>query len=159
MPLIIDGHNLVPNIPGLNLSDVDDEQRLIEMVQEFCRKRRHQAEIYFDNAPPGMAGMRSVGGIKVKFAAKGRTADQDIKNRLTNLGKAARNWLVVTSDQSVQLAARAAKAQVKSSGDFAVEMGSVLGESSPLKKIGEDAPISDQEVAQWMKIFKERKPD
>ena len=156
---MIDGHNLIPNIPRLNLSDLDDEQHLIEMVQEFCRKRRHQAEIYFDNAPPGMAGMRSVGGIKVKFAAKGRTADQDIKDRLTNLGKSARNWMVVTSDHSVQLAARAARAQVKSSGDFAVEMGSVLGESGKGKKTGEDAPISDQEVAQWLKIFKQRKQE
>jgi hypothetical protein len=159
MQIMIDGHNLIPNIPGLSLSDLDDEQRLIEMVQEYCRKRRQKAEIYFDNAPPGLAGMRSMGGIKVKFAAKGRTADQDIKDRLTSLGKAARNWQVVTSDQSIQLAARAARAQVRSSGDFAVELGSVLSDPGAVKKPGDDAPLSDQEVAQWMKIFKQGKPE
>ena len=30
MPIIVDGHNLIPKIPGLNLSDLDDET--IEML-------------------------------------------------------------------------------------------------------------------------------
>jgi hypothetical protein len=44
MPYLIDGHNLIPKIPGMNLGDVDDETQLIEMLQEFCRRRRKQVK-------------------------------------------------------------------------------------------------------------------
>ncbi|MCU0485201.1 MAG: NYN domain-containing protein [Anaerolineales bacterium] len=159
MQIIIDGHNLIPNIPGLSLSDLDDEQRLIEMVQEYCRVRRHQAEIYFDNAPPGMAGLKSMGSIKVKFAQKGRTADQDIKDRVAKLGKAARNILVVTSDQSIQIAVRAGRTQVMSSSDFARELQQALAQVRGGASTTEEFSLSDQEIVEWMKLFKKGKPD
>jgi len=52
--LIIDGHNLVPKIPGLHLKDEDDEVRLIELLQEYCRLARRQAEL---NPAPAIAKM------------------------------------------------------------------------------------------------------
>ena len=53
MPFIVDGHNLIPKVPGLNLQDMEDELQLVELLQEFCRINRKQVEVYFDNAPPG----------------------------------------------------------------------------------------------------------
>ncbi len=115
MPYIIDGHNLVPRIPGLDLAAIDDELQLVELVQEFCRLRRKSAEIYFDNAPPGQPKVRRSGQVLARFVRSGQTADDAIRLRLQRLGAEARNWIVVSSDQQVQLAARAARAQSVSS--------------------------------------------
>jgi hypothetical protein len=34
MPYIVDGHNLIPKVPGLNLQDMEDELQLVELLQE-----------------------------------------------------------------------------------------------------------------------------
>ena len=35
MSYLIDGHNLIPKIPGLTLRQMDDENELIEILQRF----------------------------------------------------------------------------------------------------------------------------
>jgi predicted RNA-binding protein with PIN domain len=106
MAYIVDGHNLIPKIPGLSLRALDDEMQLIELLQEFCRVRRKKVELYFDNAPPGQAQVRKFGWVTARFIRQGSSADQAIHNRLEALGAAARNWTVVSSDQAVQSSAR-----------------------------------------------------
>jgi uncharacterized protein len=106
MPYIIDGHNLIPKLPGLELSDIDDESRLIELLQEFCRRQRKRVEVYFDNAPPVERRAQSFGAVTARFVRQGTTADAAIRARLARLGRSARNWTVVSSDQEVQAAAR-----------------------------------------------------
>lgn len=154
----MDGHNLIPHVPGLSLSDLDDEQRLIEMVQEYCRIQRKQAEIYFDNAPPGFAGMKKIGMVKVKFARQGRSADLEIKERLVVLGKTARNWVVVTSDGEVKLAARSVRAQVLSSQEFASELWRTLQNKNAGEQAGSEEILSDEELQHWLSIFQQGKP-
>ena len=51
--LVIDGHNLVPKIPGLSLHEVDDEERLLALLQAYARAKRKKIEVFFDGAPPG----------------------------------------------------------------------------------------------------------
>ena len=53
MNYIIDGHNLIAKLPGLDLSMPDDEQRLIEVLMRFGRAGSHRIEVYFDAAPAG----------------------------------------------------------------------------------------------------------
>ena len=163
MPLLIDGHNLIPKIPGLSLSDPDDEMQLVRLLQDYCRIQRQQAECFFDKAPLGHPRVRTLGTIKVKFAREGQTADDEIKKRLVELGKQARNFIVVSSDQSIQTAARAARAKVKPSEDFAGELIATLrNESGSGKTKAERSSqdfISPDEVAMWLKAFKGRKKD
>jgi predicted RNA-binding protein with PIN domain len=153
MPYIIDGHNLIPRIPGLDLASVDDEVQLIELVQEFCRLRRKSAEIYFDNAPPGQPKARHYGQVLARFVRAGQTADDAIRARLLRLGPEARNWAVVTSDQQVQLAVRAARAQSISSDAFARLLVDTLraGEN----KSGQEAKdsLGEGEIQEWLDIF------
>ena len=106
-------------------------------------------ELYFDNAPPGFSGMKQVGTVRVKFARQGRSADLEIKERLSKLGKNARNWTVVTSDQSVQLAARSARAQVVTSGEFASDLLRTLQNRNVGNQPGSESILSDEEVAQF----------
>ena len=163
MLLLIDGHNLIPKIPGLSLSDPDDEMQLLGMLQEYCRVQRQQAECFFDKAPLGQPRIQKHGMIKVAFSKPGQTADDEIKKRLDELGRKAKNYTVVSSDQSVQSAARTARAEVKSSEVFSKALMAVLrNESSPGKSHQnrtDDPPIGPEEVKMWLKAFQTRKKD
>jgi predicted RNA-binding protein with PIN domain len=153
MPYLIDGHNLIPKL-GLRLDSIDDEMELIAILQEFCRQTRKQVEVYFDGAPAPHAGTRKHGSVTTHFVPIKSTADNAIRNRLKNMGKSAKNWIVVSSDHRVQLEARDVRAEVISSDAFA----------STLKQARNTAPkptdnrkLSSQEVDDWLKLFEQRR--
>jgi predicted RNA-binding protein with PIN domain len=110
MPYLIDGHNLIPKIPGLTLEDVDDEDQLLHLLTRFCQRQGKQVEVFFDKAPPGEARTRKFGMVLARFVRQGTTADEAIRVRLARLGRSAHNWTVVSSDQQIQAEARAARA-------------------------------------------------
>jgi len=156
MPYIIDGHNLIPKIPGLRLDAVDDEQQLVALLQEFCRLSRKQVDVYFDNAAPGQAGRRKLGVVAVHFVRTGRTADEAIGERLVKMRRSARNWSVVSSDQRVQVAARQAGARVLSAEAFAAQLRSVLDARVSDSQPTNDQPLSAEEVEEWERLFRSR---
>ena len=90
MPYIIDGHNLIPHIPGLSLKDLDDEKSLIVLLQNFASQRRSILEVYFGGAPPARTGIQTHGLVRAHFITRDSTADQAIKNHLSRLGKSAK---------------------------------------------------------------------
>ena len=151
MPYIIDGHNLIGKIPGLRLDDPEDEQRLVEMLQEYCQKVGKQAHVYFDKAAPGQAGANVVGPVTARFVSENDTADNAIARHLKRLGKEAANWTVVSSDNQVRAAAKRARAKILSSPDFAAQL---LGSKSKAENV-EDDKLNKDEVDEWMKLFKE----
>lgn len=157
MPYLIDGHNLIPKVPGLSLRAVDDEQQLIERLQLFCQQKRTEVHVYFDKAPPGMAGTRRHGRLTAHFVREGRTADEAIEDRLRKLGRAARNWTVVSSDGRVQAAAREAHAQVLSSEDFARQLNDLLSSKGGEAGSREDLSLGPDEVEEWLRIFQGRR--
>ena len=152
MPYLIDGHNLIPKL-GLRLDSVDDEMELVAILQGFCRVERRQAEVYFDGAPSLQAGPRSLGSVKAHFVRLGQTADNAIRERLKKMGKAAKNWTVVSSDRQVQTEARAAQAEVISSESFAERLNQVR-DAAP--KSASEPHLSKQEVEEWLKLFNEQ---
>jgi predicted RNA-binding protein with PIN domain len=149
MPYLIDGHNLIPKL-GLRLDSPDDEMQLIGILQEFCRLQRREAEVYFDGAPIGQARTQKFGIVTVHFVRLGTTADSAIQSRLEKLGRAARNWIVVSSDHEVQASARSVRADVISSEKFA----ELLKRSNSLEiKSDEEYKLSSEEVNEWLKLF------
>lgn len=154
MPYLIDGHNLIPKL-GLRLDSFDDELALVTRLQEFCRLRRAQVEVYFDGAPPGQAVSRKFGTVTAHFVRKASSADAAIERRLEELGNAARNWVVVSSDHRVQNAARAAHAQVASAEEFA--RLAMAARSAPVATQKADRDLSPEEVEAWLALFEERK--
>ena len=160
---IIDGHNLIPKLPGGSLRDIDDEERLIDLLQAFSRVRRRQVEVFFDGAPPGQAGARRFGSVVARFVEARLTADDAIRRSLEQMKGRARNVTVVSSDRQVQANARALHASVISSEDFARQLQSGIssqavaypgGESRPGRKPGSGAPsMSQQELENWMNIL------
>ena len=153
MPFLIDGHNLIPKIPGLNLQALDDEEQLIKLLQEYCRRQRKQVEVFFDNAPPGGVRARNFGLVIARFVRQGATADQAIRERLTRLGRLARNWTVVSSDLTVQSWARAAQARSMQSEDFARLLASALDEQKVDQGESTESGLSKDELDEWMMLF------
>ena len=156
MILIIDGHNLVPHIPGLSLEDADDESRLIGILQEYALLLREAVEGYFDLAPAARAAVRKFGRVEAHFVRSGTTADEAIIARLQQLGARAKNVQVVSSDRQVQRAARAAHARVISSGEFASESQALMDETPALNP--RNRLLSEQEVDAWERLFRRGHP-
>ena len=187
MPILIDGHNLVPKIRGLRLSDPNDETRLISLLQEYARRQRAQIECCFDRAPAGQPLQQRHGTLAVRFARPGLNADEEIRLRLEELGKQARSWTVVSSDQRVQTYARWAGAQVQSSETFAAALSASLsiadsnrgspqaGAPAPKnpkaprktpsahsklpaeKRAPDERGLTPKEVEEWLELFRQRK--
>ncbi len=156
MPYLIDGHNLIPKL-GLQLSSPEDEQELVSLLLEYCRIRRLQLEVYFDGAPPGQARTRKSGAVISHFVTEKSSADRAIEDRLEQLGRSARNWTVVSSDQRIQRSARAAHAQVIPSEEFARMIHAVKMMQYEKLKTSERGPGPD-DVANWLAEFKGRPP-
>ncbi len=157
MAIIIDGHNLIPKIKGLSLSDPDDERKLIELLQEYCRFHRKKVEVFFDGAPPGQARSQTFGLVTARFVRQGKTADEAIRERLVRLKRAGPNWTVVSSDLQVQAAARRARAQVVSAEQFAGSLMQTLAGNAETPDDQREVQLDDEEIEQWLQIFGNRK--
>jgi predicted RNA-binding protein with PIN domain len=154
MPYLIDGHNLIPKV-GLRLDSPDDEMELVAILQEFARLKRQQVEVYFDGAPIGYDGARSIGTVRAHFVRLGQTADNAIRARLNRMAKNARNWIVVSSDREVQSSARVVHAQHISAEEFAKSLREVRNSASKVNTA--DKKISPAEVDEWLNIFRDKR--
>ena len=158
MPYLIDGHNLIPKL-GLRLDSPDDELELIVVLQEFCRRSRRECEVYFDGAPAGQISTKKFGAVTAHFVRLGMTADSAIKARLEKLERAARNWIVVSSDHEVQNAARAAHAHAASSEEFARLLKRIHQYPGGIKSTGKpmgERELSPEEIEEWLKLFNKK---
>jgi len=153
MPYLIDGHNLIPKL-GLRLDSMDDEMDLVTRLQEYCRMRRVQVEVYFDGAPAGQVSTAKLGAVTAHFIRQASSADAAIESRLTKLGRTAKNWTVVSSDKRLQRAAGAAQARVLSSEDFSQEM--IKAGQTDRTSSRDGSELSPGEVDEWLKIFGKR---
>jgi len=84
---------------------------------------------------------------------QGTTADSAIHRRLSGLGRAARNWTVVSSDQAVQAEARAVKAQAMPSETFARMLIQALDVSRADQGEAADTALNPEEVDDWLQLF------
>jgi uncharacterized protein len=156
MPYIIDGHNLIPKVRGLDLKDIDDEYQLIEMLQEFCLKQGKQVEVFFDNASIGTRPVKKMGRVTARFIHSSSTADQAIRRRLMEIGPGARNYWVVSSDGDVQRSAREFHARPISSEDFTKFIFRDDQNTAGEPEKDPDTSLSSNEVDNWLDIFKKR---
>ena len=154
MHYLVDGHNLIPHI-GLRLDDLDDELQLIQRLEKFCRRERKHVDVFFDGAPPGQAGTHKFGAVTAHFVRAQSSADAAIVNTLKLFGRAARNWIVVSSDRQVQTDAKAYHAQVLTSEAFARQ---ILFADNRKENVNRTEPeISDEEVAEWLETFGQKR--
>lgn len=150
--IYIDGHNLIPKVPGINLSDHDDENRLILKIGEYCRLSRTRADLFFDGAPVGSGPQTRHGLVNVHHVKVGTTADDAIIRNLRKEGANSRNILVISSDNRVKAEARALHAEVMNSENFAQIMLNTLNrpEVTESKK---EVPPTAEEVEEMLKLM------
>ncbi len=153
MRWIIDGHNLIPKVPGINLSDLDDEQALIAWLQEAARVMQDSIDVYFDQAPAGYPVRRGYGRVTAYFIRKGATADQAIWSRLEKDGVRSKEYSVVSSDHLVQQGARKMHARVVSSEEFVALVTDKLAKGQMRHQT--DPLIDESELAEWLRLFGE----
>lgn len=156
--IIIDGHNLIPKVPGINLSDIDDENKLITVVGEYCRLARVRAELFFDGAPPGTATRARHGLVNVHYVKQGTTADDAILQHLRKEGNNARSLLVVSSDHRVQAESRSLRAAVMTSDQFSIQMQRTFSGPTATREIKEKIP-SEDEVEEMLKLMTEKRDE
>ncbi len=155
MPYLVDGHNLIPKIPGFSLQDPDDELKLIKILQEYTRITQSSLEVYFDHAPAGYDKTRQMGRVKAVFVSDKTIADEMIIRRIKALGRSAQNWTVVTSDRRIQADAKESRAARLSSEEFARHIMSTLEKSGVTTAVDRD--MSADELDSWMKLFNQKK--
>ena len=153
MPFLIDGHNLIPHLPGINLNDPDDENKLIQILLNFAYRTRSGIEVFFDHAPAARARSVNHGMLRAVFVSRDSTADQAIKTRLSQLGKEAKNWTVVSSDREILAEAKSAQTRLLTAPEF---VGLLKMEPSRKRPEGEKPEESDPknlEVDYWLEQF------
>lgn len=150
--IVIDGHNLIPKVGGISLTDPEDESKLAAMVSEYCRLARVKAELFFDGAPPGRSASSRQGLVSIHHVRQGTTADDAILQYLRKEGNNARNLLVISSDHRVQTEARGLHAEVISSDQFSMQMRAVFSSPQATRKIKETPP-SEEEVEEMLKLM------
>ncbi len=149
---VIDGHNLIPKVPGIRLQDIEDENRLIEMINEYCRLSRSQVELFFDGAPlPAQPGKKS-GLVHPHFVRKGFSADDAIIEYVRKNQNPGKLLTVVSSDNRVAAAARQTGCEVLTSEAFAGEMQRVFSSPRATQELREK-PLSENEIANWLEEF------
>jgi predicted RNA-binding protein with PIN domain len=155
MQWIIDGHNLIPHVPGLSLSDPDDEDALIFWLQEYTRKTSDTIELFFDKAAIGQKSPVKHGRIIVNYVPASTIADQAIISRLQKLAARAANYTVVSSDHFVQTNARASRAKIMESSTFVDRVTHTLKSNNPASP-DTSHQLKDEEIQWWLDFFNHR---
>lgn len=155
MTYVIDGHNLIPKIRGMSLRQLDDEMMLIELLQEFCRVKQKNVDVFFDDAPAGMEKKKRFGRVTAHFTPVQSSADDAIQRFLMKMSRNARNVILVSSDHMVQAEGKRSGAQVLTSEQFALQMSEARMTDS--SDDGQETALGEAEVQEWLRLFQEGK--
>jgi hypothetical protein len=155
MPLLIDGHNLIGQLPDLSLSDPRDEAKLIARLETYAALSGKQITVVFDPGPqaafpPTLQRRSQHGRVEVIYAEPGQKAD-DVIRHLVATTRDRQGLLVVTSDGALANFTRQCGVRVLPAQAFAKALAGSTARQPP-----EEKPESSQDdVAAWLQIFKE----
>lgn len=151
MPWLIDGNNLLEQLPGRSRHDAGHRRELASRISVFCQGRRCRASLYFDGAPlEGWRGTTHYGNLSVLHSGSGRTADEAILGVVASSRRPA-ELRVVTSDRSLSDMCRQMGASTASVRDFR----SLLDRTGAGAEEGSEKPdrVGPGEVARYLELF------
>jgi predicted RNA-binding protein with PIN domain len=155
MPLLIDGHNLIAQIPDLSLADPDDEGDLVMLLRRYATARRgRKVVVVFDHGVYGHPQRLDGYGVSCYFARSPQDADAQLIKRVHAL-KHPRDWTLVTSDRQVARAAEERGVRVISSHDFARQLTAPARPRAASQEERRDVRLSEAEVEEWLRLFGE----
>jgi len=155
MPLLIDGHNLIGQIPGMSLADPDDEGDLVMLLRRYATARRgRKVVVVFDHGVYGHPQRLDGYGVSCYFARSPQDADAQLIKRIRAL-KHPRDWTLVTSDRQVARAAEDRGVRVISSHEFARRLTAPARPRATSQEERRDIRLSEAEVEEWLRLFGE----
>jgi hypothetical protein len=153
---LIDGHNLIGQMPDISLADPDDEAQLATQLRRYAARTGHRLTVIFDGGlPGGPSGELSGGKVQVVFAPTGRPADPLIIGRIRKVRDRSA-WLVISSDQEIRDAAARHRVRTQSSEEFAAELISVQSPPAVGAADLRQVPPTEEEVEAWLREFGRR---
>lgn len=154
--LLIDGHNLIPRIPGLSLSQIDDEEKLVGLLRKYAAQHRAHVVVVFDSGNlSGRSRELSGGGVEAIFAGSGTIADRILIERIREL-KRPQQWKLVSSDRAIQQEARRRRLQVIESAHFAGQLAPTRAPTQPASDDPDEKPGVEGDIDEWLDLFKRR---
>lgn len=148
MTLLIDGHNLIGVMPGIDLADPDDEWQLVQRLRAYAAAKRLSVTVVFDSGH-GPSPQRRLpdGGVTVRFAPPGVEADTVIV-QLVRAAPQPGKVTVVTNDRGLAGLVRSAGGQVQSATHFAARLTPPKSNTAPLAD-----PLPDPRAPDFADIY------
>lgn len=151
---LVDGHNLIGQMPDIALDDPDDENQLVDRLHRLVlRYPRHQVTVVFDGGTYGPARYRDPQRVRTIFARSPSDADSRIIRILETCAHPAA-YTLVSADRAVKAAANIHAIRIMPPAEFIV----LLNTPSP-KRPNQHRPNrpepkqSRTSVDEWMQIF------
>jgi predicted RNA-binding protein with PIN domain len=150
MAYIVDGNNVMGQVPGWHRDKARSRRALLEKLAAFARVKKARITVVFDGGADSAAPEGStIHGVKVLYAERGSDADTRIE-RIVGTSTDPRGLTVVTSDRHLGFLVHARGAAVIRSGEFRSQIERVL-ESTPRAEDGEQFDTGD--VNAWLRYF------
>ena len=153
LQLLIDGHNLIGQMPGLSLADFDDEEKLVAMLRQYAARRRARIVVVFDSGSPGGRSRElSGGGVEAHFAGSHTNADRVLMERIREL-KRPQEWTLVTSDHAIQNEAARRRMRTIEAVEFARLLSPPHSTQESPRPEADDKPDREDDVSKWLDLF------
>ncbi len=151
---IIDGYNLIHAIPSLKKLLGHDaagaRELLIHYISRLSIKRKFRCTVVFDGSQPAHLPKQSSNApIHVVYSFPSN-ADTKIKEMIEH-SKTCTLLVIISSDREIQNFARVCSCHTHTSKHFA----NLLLEEEPAGEEKSDAPLSQSQINEWLKIFGE----
>jgi predicted RNA-binding protein with PIN domain len=155
MHYLVDGHNLIPKVGNISLHEMNDEERLLDLLNQFARTARMQVEVFFDKAPAGSARTTKIGNIRTHFIQSGSSADFAIIDTVRMLGARASQVTVVTSDRDIQFRIKKSGCKILTSEEFVHLIQTKLNLQKSYTP--EQRALTEDEIQDWLTEFNQSK--
>lgn len=152
MRYLIDGHNLIAQLPDLDLEDPHDEAKLVYKLRSFAARTGNKITVVFDGGlPGGVSKPLTNSKVQALFASSQRlTADQILLQQIRK-AKDPKQFILVSSDREIVSVAEGRKMPCITAHEFIVHL---YAKKRPQSEEKSTNPIvSKDEVEAWLKIF------
>ena len=154
MHYLVDGHNLIGHVPGIELSDPDDEVQLVDLLHRFVlRNPRLRVTVVFDGGVYGRRVPLDRDRVKVLFARSPEDADARLIELLRTLDQPAGTTLV-SADHSITTAAAERGVAVQPPKLFVDDLhGPNVRRQRAVRRLRPEPKQPRAEVEEWLRTF------
>ena len=156
MHYLVDGHNLIGQMPNIELSDPEDEEKLIALLHRWVLRRpQDRVTVVFDRGDYGHPDRRSPERVEVIFARSPSDADTRLAQRLRGI-TSPRGYTLVSADRALVEIAEALGIAVKPSAVFAAELNAPapVARHRPTRRQAQPEPkLPRTDVDAWLRAF------